>query len=69
MEPTVGAELLARLVAALLLSVLTGLAVALLAQLSLAGSDTANYVVPHQYDAESYGPVLTGEITDRRRSG
>ena len=67
MEPTIVTELRGRLVSSLLLAVVTGLAVALFAHLAESSlRDTASYVIPHQYEAQSGGPVLTGSIIDAR---
>lgn len=67
MEPTILAELPARLVTGVMLAVLTGLAVGLFARLAESPArGTASYVVPHQYEAHTHGPTLTGQIVDPR---
>ena len=67
METMRAAELLRRLAGAVVLAVVTGLAIALLARLAEGPDPRVDYFTPYDYSTETTSHTATGHITDPRR--
>lgn len=68
MEAMRTADVLKRIAAAVVLALVTGVAVALLAQLAEgSGRHTVDYVIPNEYSTQTGGQAVPGQITDPRR--